>query len=91
MLFNWQIENTCIVFRWWHIKGPIGFFFSCLAIFAIAAGYEWIRAYSNVLDARWQQELAQQAAEEEEAAAAQEEEEQTSQHIIVHAYQQHRR
>jgi copper transporter 1 len=83
MLFNWQVKDTCIVFRWWHISGPIDFFFSCLAIFLIAASYEWIRAYSNNLEAKWQQELV--ASEEVQ------QEEVEEQRVIVHAYQQHKR
>ena len=55
MLFNWQVENTCIVFRWWHISGPISMILSCIAIFLIAAGYEWIRAYSKVIESRWKE------------------------------------
>ncbi|CAO3643622.1 unnamed protein product [Cunninghamella echinulata] len=50
MIFNWQMKNTCVVFEWWHIHTPLGMFLSCLAIFAIGAGYEYIRAWASELD-----------------------------------------
>ncbi|CDS13948.1 hypothetical protein LRAMOSA06121 [Lichtheimia ramosa] len=53
MLFNWQIENTCIVFEWWHIRTAYGFWGSCLVVFAIAAGYEFLRVKSNNIDQLW--------------------------------------
>ncbi|KAI9027621.1 Ctr copper transporter [Phycomyces nitens] len=53
MLFNWQIENVCVVFRSWHISTSWGLFGSCLVIFAIAAGYEYLRAWSTTLDQQW--------------------------------------
>ncbi|RCH82281.1 hypothetical protein CU098_009099, partial [Rhizopus stolonifer] len=55
MLFNWQVENTCVVFRWWHISGPFTMFLSCLAIFLIGAAYEWMRVYSIRLDQQWKE------------------------------------
>ncbi|KAI8067898.1 Ctr copper transporter family-domain-containing protein [Gongronella butleri] len=50
MIFNWQIEDTCVVFEWWHIHSKMGMIVSCLAIFAIAAGYEYLRAWTTQLD-----------------------------------------
>ncbi|CAO3703221.1 unnamed protein product [Rhizopus stolonifer] len=80
MLFNWQIENTCVVFRWWHISGPLSLVFSCLAIFFIAAFYEWVRAYSSTLDTKWHApELFERNNSSEE------------QENVVYAYQQYSR
>ncbi|CAO3596139.1 unnamed protein product [Absidia cylindrospora] len=50
MIFNWQIENTCVVFESWHIHTWVGMLISCVAIFAIAAGYEYLRVWTNSLD-----------------------------------------
>ncbi|KAI8997128.1 Ctr copper transporter [Pilobolus umbonatus] len=89
MLFNWQIENTCVVFRWWHVDGPISFILSTIAIFCIAAAYEWIRAYSTALEYRWKeaeylQQRSNQLTEEEEEATH-------GDRLLVHAYQQDKR
>lgn len=87
MLFNWQVENTCVVFRWWHISGPWTMIISCLAIFAIAASYEWIRGYSTVLENRWKEAeylLQRNTGDDEEEIEGQ-------QRSLVHAYQQHSR
>lgn len=80
MLFNWQIENTCVVFRWWHIHGPVSLIMSCIAIFLIAASYEWIRAYTVTVENRWEEAdmLSSQVEGEEQEG-------------VVHAYQEHRK
>ncbi|KAK6460527.1 Ctr copper transporter family-domain-containing protein [Scheffersomyces coipomensis] len=57
MLFTWDWQNTCVVFRWWHIKSFTGFILSFIAIVVITSGYEflkswfgqWQRSYSNTL------------------------------------------
>lgn len=82
MLFNWQVENTCVVFRWWHIKGPIGLIVSCIAIFLIAASYEWIRYYTALIESRWQ---------EAEILLSRVQEEEEEERQVVHAYQQHKK
>ncbi|VDB95989.1 unnamed protein product [Peniophora sp. CBMAI 1063] len=50
MLWNTQIEDTCIVFKEWHISSKFIFAISCLAIVAISLGYEWLRAYQRSVD-----------------------------------------
>ncbi|PSR71183.1 hypothetical protein PHLCEN_2v12942 [Hermanssonia centrifuga] len=50
MLWNTQIENTCIVFRSWHISTTQAFVFSCLAIVALGVLYEWLREAQKVMD-----------------------------------------
>jgi copper transporter 1 len=47
MLFTWNTENLCIVFRQWHVKGNASLVFSLLAIVAICAGYEALREGSR--------------------------------------------
>ncbi|CAO3676568.1 unnamed protein product [Umbelopsis ramanniana] len=50
MLFNWDVENVCIVFEWWRIKSPFGLLLSCFIIAGIAAGYEFLRHASREYD-----------------------------------------
>lgn len=53
MLFNWQIKDTCIVFEWWHIYTAADMLLSCVIVFSITAGYEYLRVWSNSLDDHW--------------------------------------
>jgi copper transporter 1 len=55
MLFNWQVKDVCIVFEWWHIHTPVELLISCIAVFCIAAGYEYLRVWSSSLDDQWSQ------------------------------------
>ncbi|KAJ4404797.1 copper transpport protein [Neurospora sp. IMI 360204] len=43
MLFTWNTENLCIVFRRWRIDSTFTLVVSLLAIVALAAGYEALR------------------------------------------------
>ncbi|KAK3952638.1 Ctr-domain-containing protein [Pseudoneurospora amorphoporcata] len=43
MLFTWNTENLCIVFRQWRIDSTFTLVVSLLAIVAFAAGYEALR------------------------------------------------
>ncbi|KAI9455865.1 copper transporter, partial [Russula earlei] len=52
MLWNTQIEDTCIVFRQWHISSRFVFTLSFLAIILISLGYEYLRAYQRTVDRR---------------------------------------
>jgi uncharacterized membrane protein len=47
MLFTWNTENLCIIFRWWHIRSTPGLIFSLLAVVAVTAAYEALRAASR--------------------------------------------
>jgi copper transporter 1 len=51
MLFTWNTENLCIIFRWWHVSGPISLAFSLLAIVLLTAAYEAIRSGSRRYEA----------------------------------------
>ncbi|KAG0170880.1 hypothetical protein DFQ30_001863 [Apophysomyces sp. BC1015] len=53
MLFNWQVEHVCVVFEWWHIRSALGLIVSCLAVFAIAAAYEFLSKEAKALDKNW--------------------------------------
>ena len=52
MLWNTQIEDTCIVFRSWHISTKAGFVFSCAAVVALGVLYEYLRVAQRGLDRR---------------------------------------
>lgn len=43
MIFTWDYNNLCIVFKQWHIRSTTGLVISLLAIVAIGAGYEALR------------------------------------------------
>lgn len=47
---NTQIEDTCIVFRSWHISSTQAFLFSCVVIVALGVLYEWLREAQKVMD-----------------------------------------
>ncbi|KAF7986965.1 hypothetical protein HWV62_13 [Athelia sp. TMB] len=52
MLWNTQIEDTCIVFPGWHIRSSFAFFLSFLAIVALGVLYEYLRVVRVALDQR---------------------------------------
>lgn len=52
MLWNTQIEDTCIVFRSWHISSRFIFALSFVAVIVISVGYEYLRAYQRNVDRR---------------------------------------
>ncbi|KAJ3489136.1 hypothetical protein NLI96_g2336 [Meripilus lineatus] len=52
MLWNTQIENTCIVFRSWHVANTTQFVFSCFAIVLLGVFYEWLRVAQKKLDVK---------------------------------------
>ncbi|CAK9435674.1 uncharacterized protein LODBEIA_P04010 [Lodderomyces beijingensis] len=44
MLFTWNWKNTCVVFKWWHIKTFYGFLISLVVVVLLGMGYEFIKA-----------------------------------------------
>lgn len=44
MLFTWDTNNLCIVFKQWHIRTTPGLLFSLIAVVLIGMGYEALRA-----------------------------------------------
>jgi len=52
MLFTWNTENLCLVFRWWHVSGTLTLILSLLAVVALSAGYEYLRAFTRCFEAR---------------------------------------
>lgn len=57
MIFTWDWKNTCIVFKWWHVKTTYDFIFSFIAVVLLGMGYEfskhwfnkWQKSYINVV------------------------------------------
>ncbi|KAM0280387.1 hypothetical protein ACHAQH_004100 [Verticillium albo-atrum] len=47
MLFTWDTNNLCIVFRQWRIDSTLSLIFSLLLVVALTAGYEALRAASR--------------------------------------------
>lgn len=47
MLFTWDWHNTCVVFKWWHIKSFSMFILSFLIIIGLGVGYELLRYYGK--------------------------------------------
>ena len=47
MIFTWDYNNLCIVFRSWRITSPLTLILSLLAIIALTAGYEAVREASR--------------------------------------------
>jgi copper transporter 1 len=52
MLFTWNTQNLCLVFRSWHIDGAASLFFSLLGVVILSAGYEWLRDFTRRFEAR---------------------------------------
>ncbi|KAH9942352.1 Ctr copper transporter [Epithele typhae] len=52
MLWNTQIEDTCIVFRQWHVSSTGAFVLSCAAVVALGVLYEYMRVAVRALDVR---------------------------------------
>lgn len=56
MIFTWDTDNLCIVFRQWHIKSTASLVISLLLVVALTAGYEALRAasrrYENAVNKR---------------------------------------
>lgn len=49
MLFTWDWENTCVVYKWWHVKTLPGFLGTLIAIVVISMMYEFSRNWIS----RW--------------------------------------
>lgn len=45
MLFTWDWQNSCVVYRWWHVKTVQGFIGTLVAIAAISLFYEFTRKW----------------------------------------------
>ncbi|KAF8320819.1 Ctr copper transporter [Clavulina sp. PMI_390] len=57
MLWNYQITDTCVVFRSWHISGAFTFVLSFLIILLLGITYEWLRKLQRALDIQTAQRI----------------------------------
>ncbi|KAH7101260.1 Ctr copper transporter [Auriculariales sp. MPI-PUGE-AT-0066] len=63
MLWNTQVEDTCIVFRWWHIYNNIDFVIALVAVAGLGVLYEYLRVVQVKYDQRVAVRLVQAAAQ----------------------------
>lgn len=49
MLFTWDWKNTCVIYKWWHVKTFGGFVGTLIAIALLGMFYEFLRNWI----ARW--------------------------------------
>ncbi|CAO3640971.1 unnamed protein product [Mucor hiemalis] len=78
MLFNWQVKDVCVVFEWWHIHTATDLLISCIAVFCIAAGYEYLRVKSKTFDEQWSQTEKKRVSEQRSLVGHGEEEIETN-------------
>ena len=57
MLFTWDTENLCIVFRGWRIDSTFTLVWSLLAIVLLTAGYELVRELTRRYESKSQREI----------------------------------
>src|SRR5271170_3422113 len=50
MLFTWDTTNLCVVFRWWHVRGPWSLLFTLLGVVALGMSYELLRHIARKYD-----------------------------------------
>ena len=51
MVFTWSAKDLCIIFRQWHITGPVSFILSLILIVLLTAGYEGVRQVTRRYEA----------------------------------------
>jgi len=52
MLFTWNTQDLCLVFRWWHVSDTFTLVLSLLGVVALSAGYEFLRELARRYEAR---------------------------------------
>ena len=58
MLFTWNTNNLCIVFRQWHVRSTTSLIISLIAVVLLGMGYEGLRAFSRRKELQWNQQIA---------------------------------
>lgn len=48
MLFTWDTENLCIVFRSWRVTNTFTLLVSLVAVVTLGIGYEALREFSKI-------------------------------------------
>ncbi|GAB7354043.1 hypothetical protein MBLNU459_g4624t2 [Dothideomycetes sp. NU459] len=57
MLFTWDTNNLCIVFRSWRVTGTMSLIWSLFGVVLLTAGYELVREMSRRYEAGAQKEI----------------------------------
>jgi len=57
MIWNTDIIDTCIVFRWWHVRTHTEFVLTLLAIVLLGVLYEYLRVFQRKIDSYIAQSL----------------------------------
>ncbi|KAI4745146.1 hypothetical protein E4T50_04549 [Aureobasidium sp. EXF-12298] len=57
MLFTWDTNNLCIVFKSWRITSTMSLIWSLLGVMLLTAGYELVREMSRRYEAKVQKEI----------------------------------
>lgn len=57
MLFTWDTNNLCIVFRSWRVTGTMSLIWSLFGVMLLTAGYELVRELSRRYEAGTQKEI----------------------------------
>ena len=50
MLFTWDTTDLCVVFRWWHVRGPWSLLFTLLGVVGLGMSYELLRHIARKYD-----------------------------------------
>jgi len=50
MLFTWDTQDLCVVFRWWHVRGPWSLLFTLLGVVGLGMSYELLRNLARRFD-----------------------------------------
>jgi len=50
MLFTWDTTDLCVVFRWWHVRGPWSLFFTLIGVVFLGMSYELLRLAARKYD-----------------------------------------
>lgn len=58
MVFTWDWHNTCVVYKWWHVKTTQGFLGTMVAIVVLSMLYEFLRNWIRTWRTRRQLSLA---------------------------------
>jgi hypothetical protein len=57
MLFTWNTQNLCVIFRQWQVTGPLSLALTLIGVAALTAGYELVREMSRRYEARVEKAL----------------------------------
>ena len=57
MLFTWDTNNLCIVFKSWRVTSTMSLIWSLLGVMLLTAGYELVREMSRRYEAKVQREI----------------------------------